>query len=192
MKGAEPLYAEALRQAVESNLLGPASQTTRDVAESLASCLEHLNRADEASAIVAKLHLDAATVPSTKEAGPKALNDVAFWFDYNFEPKPGPRRWKLLDASHWKEVYPDGHVDEFTVIGRSSDLANPGTVLRREPDTGFEVLISVPIKEGAPIKFRDTPHGAWKFLASMHTPASTSPATNRGPSSQPSRPQSRG
>jgi len=111
--------------------------------------------------------------------------DIAFWFDYNFTPNPGPRQWKRVDDTQWREIYSDGHFVAFSLVGPSNDPANPGIVVRRQPDTGFDVLIP-PIKEGAPFKYRPKSSDAWRTLGILQLPSiMTPPLTQSAPASRP-------
>jgi tetratricopeptide (TPR) repeat protein len=115
----------------------------------------------------------------------KPFPEIAFWFDYSFHPMPGFRLWVQVDGTHWREYYPEGKFDTFSLVAASTDVENPGTVVRRQPDTGFEVLIP-PIKEGAPFQYRKKPFEPWRTLSRIHvpstltaaTPATASPATH--------------
>ena len=110
---------------------------------------------------------------------------VVFWFDNYTAAQLGPRQWKQVDSTHWRGVYPEeGHFDDFTVVGASTDKENPGTIVRRQPDTGFEALIP-PIAEGAAFNIRESPSIPWKKVSTIHIPSATSPATPSAPTSRP-------
>jgi hypothetical protein len=104
----------------------------------------------------------------------KLLPGIAFWFDYRHPPTPGTRQWKMDDATHWREVYPDGHSDVFITSGKNTDGPDQGTIVRRQPDVGFEVLIP-PIEKGRTLKFRVSPSDAWRELGLIQPAAA--PAT---------------
>jgi serine/threonine protein kinase len=161
----------------------------------LGECLVSLGRSDEAAswfeaarAMQQRLGPD-ANQAVTRRAGTRPFNgppggagrhpvllpSVVFWFDYNFGPLAGPRQWKLADANHWQEIYPDGHFETFKIVGPSPDAQHPGTVARKQPDTGFEVLIP-PIKEGAQLAWRFKESDSWSFLPAAHVAPATQPA----------------
>lgn len=95
---------------------------------------------------------------------------VSFTFDYNYPPTPGERQWEKTDDTHWQELLPDGTVTLFTKLSDLTDGDDQGTVLRRYPYTGFEVLIP-PLKAGNLLNFRSNPAGPWQSLGPIHIPA---------------------
>jgi hypothetical protein len=80
-------------------------------------------------------------------------------------------------------VYPDGHAESFLVVGREAGEAG-GTVVRRLPDTGFEILVP-PVEEGRPLKFRASPTSEWKLLGTLHVAEPPAAASATQPQTRP-------
>ena len=99
----------------------------------------------------------------------KLLPGIAFWFDYRYPPTPGSRQWRMDDATHWREIYPNGQETTYVTVGRNSDGEDQGTIVRRQPDMGFEALIP-PIERGRIMKFRMNPKDSWRNLGPIEVP----------------------
>src|SRR5687768_12360516 len=54
---------------------------------------------------------------------------VSYYFDYVAEPQPGKRVWRRVDADTWHEVYPDGLVSVFKVLGHAKVGDTQGTIV---------------------------------------------------------------
>ncbi|MEI6607852.1 MAG: formylglycine-generating enzyme family protein [Verrucomicrobiota bacterium] len=54
-----------------------------------------------------------------------------FWFDYQFEPSPGKRNWKLLDNGTWVEEYGNGVTSRFGITGHATVEGTEGTVVTK-------------------------------------------------------------
>src|SRR5215218_3531098 len=54
---------------------------------------------------------------------------LSYYFDYPYQPKPGKREWKRVDANTWHEIYPDGYISEFKVLGHTTVEGTPGTIV---------------------------------------------------------------
>ncbi len=160
-------------------LLGRAGDAADAEAHAMAAAM-----AGEPALVASLRNLIAMIRKRTPEPKSGAELAVAFWFDYDTLPEPGPRQWKQVDGTHWRQVYQDGHFDDFTVLGASPDKENPGAILRRQPDTGYEVLIP-PIAEGAPLNFRYSPSYTWRKLSSIHVAPAPSAATQPAPTARP-------
>ncbi|MDB6140137.1 MAG: hypothetical protein JWO94_3209 [Verrucomicrobiaceae bacterium] len=53
----------------------------------------------------------------------------SYYFDYGFEPQPGKRIWRRIDSQTWHEIYPDGLITVFKVLGHTTVSNTEGTVV---------------------------------------------------------------
>jgi hypothetical protein len=56
----------------------------------------------------------------------------SYFFDYPYEPQPGKRLWRRVDASTWHEIYPDGHTSVFKVLGHARVENTEGTIVVKQ------------------------------------------------------------
>ena len=66
----------------------------------------------------------ASTLIQSSSASPKH-----FWFDYNFEPSPGKRKWTMVDKDTWTEEYGSGTVSRFKIVGHEVVQGASGTLV---------------------------------------------------------------
>lgn len=104
-----------------------------------------------------------------------------FWFDYTFEPFPGPRYWSRADKRTWIERYENGIQSHFKIVRHLVVQGLGGTVVvkvagdRQSTQTGNDGTFEVFIPD------RGSPHmwlwcrskvnskwGAWSFLGGMN------------------------
>jgi len=116
--------------------------------------------------------------PASASIKPAAASPKQFWFDYQFEPSPGKRNWKMVDKDTWTEEYPNGEVSRFKIIGRETVRENSGTVVSKisgngltANDGGFQVFIPDVGSSQMRLLFRNKISGEWepwKSLDLMH------------------------
>lgn len=54
---------------------------------------------------------------------------LSYYFEYVGYPQPGKRLWQRINADTWHEVYPDGFVSEFKVLGHTKVADTQGTIV---------------------------------------------------------------
>lgn len=103
----------------------------------------------------------------------------SYFFDYPYEPQPGKRLWRRIDADTWHEIYPDGHTSVFKVLGHARVANTEGTIVVKcsgDPgvtatpnDGGLQAFI--PDLDSATLHhwYRNTARGdtTWNDLAPM-------------------------
>lgn len=53
----------------------------------------------------------------------------SYYFDYDAQPQPGKRIWQRIDSCTWHEVYPNGHITVFKVLGHTRVSYTEGTIV---------------------------------------------------------------
>ena len=105
----------------------------------------------------------------------------SYFFRYRAQPQPGTRKWKRIDANTWHEIYPDGGISVFRVLGRSTVNGMNGTIVinvgNGSPDVFFSKTGQLRLQAFIPDKgskkmrhyYRNTARGdqEWNDLAPM-------------------------
>lgn len=92
----------------------------------------------------------------------------SFRFDYQYEPKPGERRWRRVDDQTLIETYPDGEETKFQILGRTQVDDTTGIVAERLPDRSLQTFIPDKDSSHMWLRFRSPSNSKhWKYLGEM-------------------------
>ena len=114
----------------------------------------------------------------------KQLSDSvpkSYFFKYRAQPQPGTRKWKRIDDETWHEIYPDGGITVFRVLGHATIDGTNGTIVinvgNGAPDVYFSKAGQLRLQAFIPDKgskrmrhlYRNTERGdtKWNDLAAM-------------------------
>jgi hypothetical protein len=87
------------------------------------------------SALAADLDLETLKRQLPEKITPLTAEQLAtkvpqsYEFGYAGYPQPGSRLWKHIDADTWHEVYPDGFISVFKVLGHTTLSDTEGTIV---------------------------------------------------------------
>jgi len=131
-------------------------------------------------------HSESASVRAIKRNLPETLTALTPYQLANYQPRyyefgtgPGKRVWQRINRDTWHEMYPDGFVSVFKVLGHATAGDTQGTIVAKvgghSNRTGTAndgtLQVFIPDKGSARMHhlFRDTSQGAmqWYDLAEM-------------------------
>lgn len=87
------------------------------------------------SAVAADLDLEVVKKRLPEKIAPLTAEQVAtkvpqsYEFGYRGYPQEGSRLWRRIDADTWHEVYPDGFISVFKVLGHTTVSDTEGTIV---------------------------------------------------------------
>lgn len=135
-------------------------------------------RHDEPNLALIRRQLPEAVTPISAAHLAKKVPS-SYFFDYPYEPQPGKRIWRRINANTWHEIYPDGHTSVFKTLGHARVANTEGTIVVKSSgdpgatattnDGGLQAFIPDLGSASPHHWYRNTARGdtAWNDLAPM-------------------------